>query len=75
MSARRELAASMALRTIVPLLVVAPLLALFIWFGVDARSAPLARLAAAVGKRVPGGLEPVAEAGPARRSAPARRMR
>src|SRR5439155_27321442 len=63
MSARRELAASMALRTIVPLLVVAPLLALFIGIGVARGLAPLARLAAAVGKRVPGSLEPVDEAG------------
>jgi len=63
MSARRELAASMALRTIVPLLVVAPLLALFIGYGVTRGLAPLARLASAVAKRVPGGLEPVDEAG------------
>jgi len=63
MSARRELAASMALRTIVPLLIVAPLLALFLGYGVTRGLAPLARLAAAVGKRVPGGLEPVDEAG------------
>jgi two-component system OmpR family sensor kinase len=63
MSARRALAASMALRTIVPLLVVAPLLALFIGIGVARGLAPLARLAAAVGKRVPGGLTPVDEAG------------
>ncbi|MEO8676974.1 MAG: ATP-binding protein [Casimicrobiaceae bacterium] len=63
MSARRELAASMALRTIVPLLIVAPLLALFIGYGVTRGLAPLARLAAAVGKRVPGGLEPLDEAG------------
>ena len=63
MSTRRELAASMALRTIVPLLVVAPLLALFIGIGVARGLAPLARLAAAVGKRVPGSLESVDEAG------------
>jgi two-component system OmpR family sensor kinase len=63
MSARRELAASMALRTIVPLLVVAPLLALFIGWGVTRGLAPLARLATAVGKRTPGGLAPVDESG------------
>jgi len=63
MSARRELAASMALRTIVPLLLVAPLLALFLGLGITRGLAPLARLAAAVGKRTPGGLEPVEEAG------------
>jgi two-component system OmpR family sensor kinase len=53
----------MALRTIVPLLVVAPLLALFIGWGVTRGLAPLARLAAAVGKRAPGVLEPLDEAG------------
>ena len=63
MSARRELAASMALRTIVPLLLVAPLLALFMGLGITRGLAPLARLTAAVGKRAPGGLEPVDEAG------------
>ena len=63
MSARRELAASMALRTIVPLLVVAPLLALFMGYGVTRGLAPLARLAAALGKRTPAGLEPLDEAG------------
>ena len=63
LSARRELAASMALRTIVPLLVVAPLLALFMGYGVRRGLAPLARLAAAVGKRTPAGLEPLDEAG------------
>ncbi len=63
MSARRELATSMALRTIVPLLVVAPLLALFMGYGVTRGLAPLARLTAAVGKRAPGGLEPIDEAG------------
>jgi len=63
MSARRELATSMALRTIVPLLVVAPLLALFLGWGVMRGLAPLGRLTAAVAKRTPGGLEPLDEAG------------
>ena len=63
MSTRRELAASMALRTIVPLLIIAPLLGLFIGIGVTRGLAPLARLAAAVGKRYPGGLAPIEEAG------------
>ncbi|HYQ98722.1 MAG TPA: ATP-binding protein [Casimicrobiaceae bacterium] len=63
MSARRELATSMALRTIVPLLVVAPLLALFVGWGVMRGLAPLARLASAVAKRTPAGLEPLDEAG------------
>src|SRR4030095_6598451 len=34
LSVRRELAASMALRTIVPLLAVVPFLVLFVWFGI-----------------------------------------
>ncbi len=63
MSVRRDLAASMALRTIVPLLAVAPLLALFVWFGVARGLRPLERVAAAVGERSPGVLEPLAEAG------------
>jgi len=63
MSTRRELAASMALRTIVPLLVIAPLLAALIVIGVARGLAPLARLTAAVGKRVPGGLVPLDETG------------
>ena len=63
MSVRRELAAGMALRTIVPLLAVAPLLALFVWFGVARGLRPLERVAAALGKRSPGALEPLAEVG------------
>jgi two-component system, OmpR family, sensor kinase len=61
MRARRELAASMALRTIVPLLVVLPFLALLIWFTIAKGLEPLDRVAAAVAKRSPTVLEPVAE--------------
>jgi two-component system OmpR family sensor kinase len=63
MSARRELAASMALRTIVPLLIIVPLLCLALWYGIARGLQPLERVAAAVGKRAPGGLEPLAETG------------
>jgi two-component system OmpR family sensor kinase len=63
MTARRELAASMALRTIVPLLLIAPLLALFMGYGVTRGLSPLARVAAALGKRSPGGLTPLDESG------------
>jgi two-component system OmpR family sensor kinase len=63
MSVRRELAASMALRTIVPLLAIAPFLALALWFGVARGLRPLERVAAAVGKRSPSVLEPLAESG------------
>jgi two-component system OmpR family sensor kinase len=61
MSARRELAASMALRTIVPLLLMLPLLALLIWFTIARGLRPLDRVAAAVAKRSPTVLEPVSE--------------
>ncbi len=63
MSVRRELAASMALRTVLPLLAVAPLLALFVWFGVARGLQPLERVAAAVRGRSAGVLEPLVEAG------------
>ncbi len=63
MSVRRELAASMALRTVVPLLAVAPFLALAVWFGITRGLRPLDRVTAAVGKRAPGVLEPLPETG------------
>ena len=61
MRARAELAASMALRTIVPLLVMLPLLALTIWLVVEKGFRPLERVAAAVAKRSPSALEPLPE--------------
>jgi two-component system OmpR family sensor kinase len=63
MSARRELAASMALRTILPLLAALPLLALLIWFIIARGLRPLDRVAAAVARRSPSLLEPVSERG------------
>lgn len=63
MSARRELAASMALRTILPLLAVVPFAAALLWFGIARGLAPLERVAAAVGERSPQALAPVAEGG------------
>ena len=59
--ARRELAASMALRTILPLLVVLPVLGVLIWFIIARGLQPLDRLTAAVTCRSPTLLEPVAE--------------
>src|SRR5437879_513275 len=59
MSARRELAASMALRTIVPLLAVLPFLAALIWVTIARGLRPLDRVAVAVAKRSPTGLESV----------------
>ncbi|MEO8304574.1 MAG: ATP-binding protein [Betaproteobacteria bacterium] len=63
MSARRELAASMALRTIVPLLAVVPFLVLLVWFGIARGLSPLERVAVALGERSPGALRPLPEAG------------
>jgi len=63
MSARRELAASMALRTIVPLLAALPFLALIAWITIARGLSPLDRVADAVGRRSPTVLEPLSEAG------------
>jgi len=63
MKVRRELAASMALSTILPLLAVAPFLVVVVWFGIARGMAPLERLAAAVGRRSPRTLEPLPESG------------
>lgn len=62
-SARRELAASMALRSIVPLLAVVPFLALLVWYTIARGLRPLDRVAAAVGHRSPSALEPLLETG------------
>ena len=63
MSARRELATSMALRTVVPLLLALPVLALLIWLTIARGLAPLDRVAAAVERRSPALLEPLSESG------------
>ncbi|MFI4953383.1 MAG: ATP-binding protein [Burkholderiales bacterium] len=63
MSARRELATSMALHTVVPLLLALPVLALLIWLTIARGLRPLDRVAAAVEKRSPALLEPLAESG------------
>lgn len=63
MHVRSELAASMALRTIVPLLAVMPVLGLLIWFIIARGLQPLERVAAAVSRRSPTLLEPLAERG------------
>jgi len=63
MSARRELAASMALRTIVPLVAALPILALLIWFIIARGLKPLDSVAAAVARRSSALLEPVSERG------------
>jgi two-component system OmpR family sensor kinase len=63
MSARRELAASLALHTIVPLLAALPFLALVAWLTIARGLSPLDRIAAAVARRSPKLLEPLSEAG------------
>ena len=63
MRARRELAASMALRTIVPLVAVLPALGLLIWLTIAQGLKPLERVAAAVARRSSTLLEPVGERG------------
>ncbi|MEP6656698.1 MAG: ATP-binding protein, partial [Betaproteobacteria bacterium] len=55
--------ASMALRTIVPLLAVMPFLAILVWFAIARALRPLDRLARAVGTRSPRVLEPLSDAG------------
>jgi two-component system OmpR family sensor kinase len=61
MNVRRELAASMALSTILPLIAVVPFLAVVVWFGIARGMAPLERLAVAVGRRSPRSLTPLSE--------------
>lgn len=63
MRARGELAASMALRTIVPLLIMLPVLAVTVWLVVDKGFRPLERVAAAVARRSPSALEPLPDGG------------
>ena len=60
---RDELAASLALSTIVPWLVAAPLIALLLWFAIERAVKPLDRLASAVGERSPAELAPLPSEG------------
>jgi two-component system OmpR family sensor kinase len=63
LSTRDELAASLALRTIVPWLVAMPLTALLLWFAIARALAPLERVASAVSRRTPRELAPLPPAG------------
>jgi signal transduction histidine kinase len=58
---RRDLAAAAALRSLRPLLIFAPLMALLIWFLVDRALRPVQRLAQEVRLRDAGSLAPLAE--------------
>lgn len=59
MSLREELAASMALRTMLPLLITLPVLIVLIWITVGRGLKPLNEVAAAVGKRSADALQPL----------------
>jgi two-component system OmpR family sensor kinase len=59
---REELAFSAAIRTLVPVLLLLPLLALLVWGIVGRSLEPLQRLAGAAAARTPGALEPFDEA-------------
>ena len=61
MSVRDQLAAQMAWRTILPLLIVLPLLALIVWLVVGRGLLPLQRFARALDARKPEALEPLPE--------------
>ena len=56
---RSELAAKLAFSTILPLAIIAPIIALLVWFAVRRGLAPLARVADAVGRRSPSQLAPL----------------
>lgn len=63
MSLRQGLAAKMALHTVVPLLLLLPLLAGAIWLTVGHGLRPLRRVAGEVGERNPAALQPIMELG------------
>jgi two-component system, OmpR family, sensor kinase len=57
--ARKEVAAGLAFRSLLPFLLLTPALALLIWVVVGASLRPLRTLAEAVGKRSPSALQPL----------------
>lgn len=61
--ARTELAAEVALRSLLPFIAVIPILAALIWVVVGRSLQPLQRVARAVGQRSPQALQPLATAG------------
>jgi two-component system OmpR family sensor kinase len=63
MSLRQNLAAGMALRALVPLLVLLPLLGLLIWITVGRGLRPLDRMASALGRRTPDSLAALPQEG------------
>ena len=63
MAARREMAGSLALKTVAPIAVMAPLLMLVVWWVVGTSLAPVARVRRQVSERQADDLTPVSEAG------------
>lgn len=63
LSARREVAADMALRTVAPLLVLFPFLGVLVWVTVGRGLAPVRQVAADVQSRDAASLAPIADAG------------
>ena len=59
MRVRKDIAAGMALRALVPLLALLPVLGILIWITVGRGLRPLHRMAQAVGQRTPDALEPL----------------
>lgn len=63
MSARREMASTLALRTVAPIAAMAPLLMLVVWWVVSASLAPVARVRRQLAERHADGLSELSEAG------------
>ena len=63
MAARREMAGTLALRTVGPIAVMAPLLMIIVWWAVSASLAPVARVRRQVAQRQADDLTEVSEAG------------
>ena len=63
MSVRQELAAGMALRALVPLLLLLPVLGILIWLTIGRGLRPLDDMASALGRRTPGSLDALPQGG------------
>ncbi|WP_295542209.1 ATP-binding protein [uncultured Pseudacidovorax sp.] len=63
MAARRQMAGGLALRTVAPIALMAPLLMLVVWWVVSGSLAPVARVRSQVASRQPDDLSPVGEEG------------
>lgn len=63
MAARREMASTLALRTVLPIAAMAPVLMLLVWLGVSYSLAPVARVRQQLAQRQPDALDEVSETG------------